>query len=355
MQGAVRSQDATEGASDEPAAAEATQAEPAADEPADEPAGGDAVAVEGILSGLDNPSGVAIQPETGCVFVSDSAAGRIVSFNPADAQPVEAAITGFPQDEYGKGPIFKIGPLGMVFLDRDTLVVGGGELVDGQELVRVYDLSAGTTLGYEDMEAVLGPLGPSEQTLKGEGNFYDLAASRTAIYITSNGDDTKGWVLRIAIEGSALGELTPFIATKELTAVDAPVGIELNHNGQLVVGQMGEVNVPQDSLYTVYDPETGELMHAAETGLYDIAALAYSPTTRNLYALDFAWMDTTQGGLFRLDVHEDGTVEAVKIAPLDKPTAMTFADNGDLYITLYGTPEEGSDKKPGRLVRVRGL
>ena len=32
--------------------------------------------VEEVLGGLTNPCGIAIQPETGHVFVSDSAAGR---------------------------------------------------------------------------------------------------------------------------------------------------------------------------------------------------------------------------------------------------------------------------------------
>ena len=38
-----------------------------------------------------------------------------------------------------------------------------------------------------------------------------------------------------------------------------------------------------------------------ETRLYDITGLAYSPKTGLLYATDFAWMQTDEGGLFRLD------------------------------------------------------
>ena len=33
---------------------------------------------EAIVKGLNNPCGVAIQPETGAIFVSESGAGRIV-------------------------------------------------------------------------------------------------------------------------------------------------------------------------------------------------------------------------------------------------------------------------------------
>jgi sugar lactone lactonase YvrE len=318
--------------------------------------------VQLILSGLNNPTGIAVQPETGHLFVADSGAGRVVAFDPAEKDrergKVRAAIIGFPKDVYGKGPMYDIGPLGLVFLDQNTLVVGDGSLKDGEELVRIYDLSEGGTLQY-DAGHNLGPIGPGDASVKGEGNFYALAASRTGIYVTCNGDDTKGWVARIKLEGGQPGELEPFIATKVATEeagkpTDAPVGITLNRDGHIVVGQMGEINVEGDSLYTVYDPEDGTLKAHSETGLYDISGLAYGPSGK-LYAVDYAWMDTTKGGLFRLDVDEElGTVEAVKIASLDKPTALAFGADGALYVTLIGTAEEGATKPAGQLVRVMG-
>lgn len=308
-----------------------------------------------ILSNLDNPAGIAIQPETGHVFVSDSGAGRIVSFDPAEKkQNVMLRIKGFSTDVYGKGPMYNIGPLGLAFLDQNTLVVGGGDLPDSKELVRVYDVSGTETLGVDDAKYKCGPIGPGADSEKGEGNFYGVAASKTNIYVTSNGDDTKGWVLKIDLADGVPGELTPFIPTKvRLEDTDAPVGITLNRDGQIVVGQMGEINKPEDSLYTVYDPETGELMTKIATGLYDIAGVAFSPKTGKLYAVDFAWMDTTLGGLYRLDVEEDALTK-VKIASLDKPTALAFAPDGTLYVSLIGTAEDGATKKPGKLVRIEG-
>lgn len=311
--------------------------------------------VKVILSKLDNPSGIAVQPETGEVFVSDGAAGRIISVNPESAEKPKVVVKGFPQDDYGKGPIYKIGPLGLLFLDKDTLVVGGGELKDGAELVRVYDLSGGKTLGMDDMKYSLGPIGPGDASQKGEGNFYGLAATKTAIYVTCNGDDTKGWVSRIELKDGVPGELTPFIATKVATQVDAPVGITMNRNGQIVVGQMGEVNMPGDSLFTVYDPESGEKMQSAETGLYDIAGLAYSPKTEKLYAVDYAWMEPAKGGLYRLDVNDDAnTLTAVKIATLERPSALAFTPEGALYVTLFGGNDDGKKKAQGKLVQVLG-
>ena len=63
-----------------------------------------------VLGGLSNPSGLAVQPETGHVFVSDSAAGKIIRVVDGKAEDV---VTGFKIDVYGKGPKYDIGPLGL--------------------------------------------------------------------------------------------------------------------------------------------------------------------------------------------------------------------------------------------------
>ena len=81
-----------------------------------------------VWDDLNNPCGVAVQPGTGHVFVSDSAAGRVIRIVKGKLEDV---ITGFPQDIYGKGPMYDIGPLGLAFPSQDTLVVGGGGLKDG--------------------------------------------------------------------------------------------------------------------------------------------------------------------------------------------------------------------------------
>lgn len=314
-----------------------------------------------VLSGLLNPSGVAVQPDTGHVFVSDSGALRVLDIDPADPNKHYSAIKGFPKDIYGKGPMYDIGPLGLLFLNKNTLVVGGGDLPDAQELVRVYSLSPGNSLAADAIKQKIGPIGPGEASLKGEGNFYALASNGKSIFITSNGDDTKGWVLKTDIQGGGdgpnpLGPLTPYIATKVATNVDAPVGITMNKAGQIVVGQMGEVNVPGDSLITLYDAGTGKMIANGATGLYDIASLAYSPKSGKLYAADFGWMDNSKGGVYRIDVKQDGdklTFKTELVAKLDKPSALAFGADGALYVTQFGTAKDGNER-PGSLVKIGG-
>jgi len=310
------------------------------------------VKVETVVGGLSNPCGVAVQPGTGAVVVSDSANGRVCR---VDGGKLVDLITGFPKDVFGKGPFYDIGPLGVAFSgDGKSLIVGDGGFKDGEECVRVYTMpEAGKpALNFDkDATAKLGPLAPAEGVL-GEGNLYAIAVTPTALYVTCNGDDTKGWVARATIEGTKYGKLERYLPTKEMVEVDAPVGITINKQGDIVVGQFGENNKPKDSLLSFYSAKTGKLLKNDETGLYDITALAYSPKTGLLYATDFAWMKTDEGGLFRIDAAQTG-VKATKIVSLDKPTALAFAPDGTLYITVIGPKgAEENAPKDGKLLKI---
>ncbi len=307
--------------------------------------------VETVVEGLTNPCGVVVQPETGDLFVSDSGAGRVIRVQIGeDGKAIQSdVITGFAKDIYGKGPMYNIGPLGLVFLDKNTLIVGGGDKVDVEEVIYVFEVpeAGAEAITVDAAKAKLGPLTKTEE-VQAEGNYYGLAIAGGALYASANGDDTKGWVVKSAIDGTKFGDLERSIATKEAVQVDAPVALTTDDKGNLVVGQMGEINVPNDSLLSFYSPKTGKLKLNLETGLFDITGLAYSPKG-HLYATDFAWMASEEGGLFRLDAEGKGqeqTINPVKIAGLDKPTALAFGKDGALYITVIGS--EGK----GQLVRL---
>jgi len=310
---------------------------------------------------LDNPSGIAVQPGTGDVFVAERRGiFRLTAPQPrgtaAEKPPKRrfAEVNGFPTDVYGKGPMYDIGPLGVAFIDAKHLVVGDGSRPDGKELVYIFEVGEEPAAKPQKESAAsqkLGPIPPSDETVSGEGNFYGVVVHDGAIYITNNGDDTKGWVSRSKLTDGKAGPLELYIATKVAVEVDAPVGITANDKGELVVGQMGEMTVPGDSLLTFYDAATGELKAKYETGLSDIAGVAYSPRTGKLYAVDFSWHDPSQGGLFELTV-ADGKCTSKKLFSLDKPTALAFDENGHLFIATYGTAEEGSNRKPGKIYRV---
>jgi DNA-binding beta-propeller fold protein YncE len=318
----------------------------------------DKVKVTPVLTGLLNPSGLVAEAGTTHLLVSDSGAGRILCFH-TDGWEYEKVITKFAGsgklDVYGKGPMYDIGPLGLAFMGK-KLVVGGGEKIDGEEVVSIFDMPPHGKTITADKATTIGPIKAGSDSAKGEGNFFGVAVTKDAIYITSNGDDTKGWILKSEIKDGKAGPLKPFIATKSKVSVDAPAGIAIDKHGHLVVGQMGEVNVAGDSLLTIYDTK-GELLASPKTGLSDIVGLAYSPKSGKLYAIDFSWADPKNGGLYRIDLSgedKDATVKTEKLCSLDKPAAMAFANDGSLYVAEFGTQAEGSTVRPGRLVKIEG-
>jgi glucose/arabinose dehydrogenase len=308
---------------------------------------------------LDNPSGLAIHPKTGHVFIASN--DGVHRFIPGEL-PLKCvlAVSDFPTDVYGKGPKFNISALGLAFLDDEQLVVGDGSLPDGQELVRVYKIPEKHDGKYlkakEDAAFTVGPIEAGEESVMGEGNYYGVAVLDGTVYVTNNGDDTKGWISRFSVKDGKPTELEPFIATKVATGVDAPVPIAVQE-GELYVGQMGEVTgKPGDSLLTIYDPSSidkddPKARKSYETGLHDIAGLAYSDKTQKWYATDFAWEKPEDGGLFELTVDGD-KVTAKKLAKLDKPTAVAFDKDGNLYVTVFGTKKEGDSMTPGKLLQI---
>jgi len=328
-------------------------AEKAAEKPAEQPAG---PTPKDSVVHLDNPARVCVHPGTGHVFVTSRQG--VFRFVP-ETRKIYLEVKGFPTDVYGKGPKYNIGPLGCTLWGTDRLIVPDGSRPDGEELVRVYKVEdAVPPKPREEGEAefTLGPIKGSGETPKGEGNFYQAVVWKDAIYVTSNGDDTKGWIVVSKIADGKPGELTPTIATKEATQTDAPVAITVSPDkSELVVGQMGEVSQAGDALLTFYNAD-GKLTKSYKTGLNDITGLAYSPTGK-LYATDFAWLDNAaeadakQGGLYELVIEGD-EVKPKKILALDRPTALAFDKEGGLYITVFSRGKDTGEKPAGGLVRL---
>jgi DNA-binding beta-propeller fold protein YncE len=310
------------------------------------------VKVETVLEGLNNPCGVAIQPETGHVFVADSGALRVIRVVDGKAEDV---IVGFSKDVYGKGPMYDIGPLGLVFLDKKTLVVGDGGNIDDKERLVVYEVPDAGQHAIKADQAVASFGLEANEELKAEGNYYAVAANKTGIFVTCNGDDNKGWVAKADLEGNKVTGFKRFIATKEAISIDAPVAVTISPRGDIVIGQMGEINVPEDSHLTFYDAKEGKLQRDFEIApIHDITGLAYSPKTNQLYATDFVWpwkADAPRGGLFKLIAARRGNEQSIKVEKvfgLDRPTALAFAADGTLYITI--APEE--NKTTGKLLKI---
>jgi DNA-binding beta-propeller fold protein YncE len=320
---------------------------------------------EPVLVNLVNPCGVTIQQQTGFVYVSSRYG--VYCYDPSYKKSKDhkawVVIDGYPEHVgvWEIGPKYDVGPLGLAFLDNDRLVVGGGSRKPGEDLVRIYRVPSkplGTQewMKEETAAATLGPIKSGKDTLKGEGTFYGVAVGASAIWVTCQGDDSKGWVAKAEIKTATssdlkLGELKPLIQTKTVTETALPTAITFTPDGkELLVGQMGDTESDAtDSILAFYDPTNGSLKRKLKAGLRDLTGLAYSPKTKTLYATDLASKSSYNGGLYSLAIEGDN-VKATKIAPLEKPTALAFDAAGHLYVSILGPSEKTRGTDPGALI-----
>jgi hypothetical protein len=321
-----------------------------------------AVKTETVAGGLDNPVAVAMR-SGGDLFISESGAGRVVRIAPGkDAKP-QPVVTGFPIGPSPDMPELRVGPLGLAFTPAGNLVVGSGGQGPEKDAVRVFVLPADNNpLTIDDAKKVL-TVKPGSESKTGEGWFYGVAATPYAIFATSRGDASGGWISRSFLQSGpgkyaeSLLDLRPFIESKRLVHCDGPTALAISKRNELVVGQAGKFDKTPDSMISFYNPTNSKLLLNLPTGLLDIVGVAYSPQSGQLYAVDLAWADDKQGGLFRLDATQtDGVlgVKAVKITSLDKPTALCFAPDGAVYVTILGTAKSGATEKPGQLLKITG-
>lgn len=316
-----------------------------------------------VLDGLDNPTAVAVQPDTGTVFIAESGAGRVVRLSKT-GDSIEPVVIGFSQDEDGNDPTDKIGPLGLAFIDKNTLVIGGGGRPDGEDRIYVVTvpdpgadpIKANDAPAFEPITAT----SEDELAATSDGDFFSVVVMADQVYTTANGDDQTGWIARGKLDGNKPGGVFErFLATTEKAKVNTPAALTKTPRDELLVGQMGVLDEQKDSLITFYNPADGKILLNLKTDLYDIISLKYGPEKQpydksHLYALDYAWSNPQSGRLVRLDaiLNEDGSqeVKSITLASLVHPTSMAFGPDGELYVTLLSSTDN-ANQADGKLIR----
>ncbi len=316
------------------------------------------VNVETLLSGLDNPSAVAVQPGTSVIFVAEGGTGQIIKVaDEKDAQPA-AVITGFPTHAYGKQK-YALGPLGLGFQSPSLLIVASGVSEAGGEVVRQYKLPSAPAeaVAFDKTEQAIDlakPRGEDGQL----AHACALLVGPTAVYALSHTDAQKPAIAKADITNLKIGEFKPLIALPSFAPRALPwtVPFTLSKKGFMVAVEPAAEADTKESNLAFYAGKTGKLLMRLPMELSEVTALVYSPKTDRLYALNFGESDPATGGLYRLDaavVNGQSGVEAVQVTPLDRPTGMAFGnDNRSLYVTAFGETKNGAAGKVGKLLKI---
>ncbi|TWU23801.1 hypothetical protein [Bythopirellula polymerisocia] len=326
------------------------------------PAGGDESArhqTEVILEGLDNPCGLALRPaaekdSTDEFYFAESAAGRVLRFSLDSPSDTREVLSGLATHSFGNQNSIEIGPWSLGFLTPSKLIVVGGVLEESKEHAGVYVLPAnGETLVAEQTDHTVGPLADSS-----DGNtvgFHNLAMGETVAYFSSGTGTVPGQIYYCALEANRLDSFRPLLKNQEMRS---PVGICLspvNSAGSqfLVATDVGDLQETRDSRLVFLSPISGTKLMQLETGLFDLVGLAYSPSGQ-IYAIDFAWQKTKEGGVYRLDDARwecQPACRAVKIASIFRPTSMVFASDGSMLVTSFGS---GAKPNQGTIIKITG-
>ncbi len=314
-----------------------------------------------VLGNLDQPSGLVVRPSNAKngpqqLFLAEGGAGRVIRTTTNQPNETTEVITGFAPSSFSEDPAIQLGPVGLAFLTRTLLVVGGRSPQKPQGVLSVYQINNdNTVMTAENASHLAGPVRSGDSSATDDGLFFGLAKTEHALFSTwSNAE--KGWVLKSAIEANRLAYLQPIATPKQSAHLGPTTAIAITPSSRptfLVVGRLGNFETPRDSTITFYVPKTAALAMSLDIGLNDLLALAYSPTGQ-LYAADFSQTDESLGGIYRLDdAYTAGqqACQAVKIASVARPTAMAFTPDGTLYVTALGPTDSPTQ---GVLLKITG-
>lgn len=304
------------------------------------------VNIEVVAKQLAYPTGLAVRPggsRSGPdLLIAEAGAGRVVGLS-SDATPPELVevLTGF-----SKAPA--AGPRCLAFRSRNRLLVA--QSGNGKDPARVseYDIDDEQLpmQGSASKAIVAYAQGGGDVALAGMGRDDSSLVVTTADH---------QWLLQATFQGRGADKLERFVKPLDATRVGTPRGVTFSEKGYLLVSLAGDRSAAGDSLIAFLHPvdlSAGPLL-VLETGLDEIVALAYSPTSGNLYAANCGSADSSSDGIYRLIASGGNGRDSCKaqlVARVEQPTAMAFKPDGTLYVTTGGAENEPT----GELLKLTG-
>jgi hypothetical protein len=319
--------------------------------------------VKKILTDLKNPHGVAVRPdgsgEAYEVFVAESGAGRVIKILSGKPEKRIDVVAGFSTKPANDDSPSSAGVHSLHFLDHMRLVVAGGD-DDGTPFVRLYELT-------EPESPLAADQHKHEANVPETGKESNFDAQVFRSIARTQPNDRVGDFLLVAAPANGESAGLVYVPVRSGTLGDAvPAqfknadeefqigGITVGKNGYVVVATNALGDSAKPSKLAFFSPLDRRIVMQIPTDLRRIIALAYSPKSGNLFVANSPTTDDGHAGIYRIDrVNEPGATgcTAVKIANVGSPTALAFAPDGMLYVTVSGDPKNNS---AGTLLKLTG-
>ena len=310
-----------------------------------------------ILANLDRPCGVAIHPESGELYMSEGGAGRIIRVVDYEDESAEQSVVieGFGQAGVGLDESLTLGPCGLLFLNKSNLLIAGNGSDANQRGLLIATLADQSDQARNAADLPRLAL-PQDST----GALYSIASSGPIVFASLVGPQGADQILASVVrDGTNLDKAESFEPLKPIVSMSvpptrhSPTAITVSPRGELVTAVSEGVEPGSQSQLAFIRVSDNAILTRLNVDLTHIVSLAYGvpqdgKKVRALYALDYGQRESGKGGLFRLDAVLQGNrlgVKAVRIAALERPTAMVVGKRGMIYVTLLG-----SDEKTGKLV-----
>lgn len=296
-----------------------------------------------VMSGLDNPRGLAFGPE-GALYVAE--AGRSGPGGSGFTGAVtrlwrgtqERVAVGLPSRLFPPANI--VGPNDISFQGRGgaTITIGlGGDPATrpalgpaGPQLGRLVKMNASGNWRYEvDVSAYEAAANPDGFLI--DSNPYGILALPGERLVTDAGANA---LLRVGANGE-ISTLGVFPARPGRSTDAVPTCVAVGPDGAYYVGELSGMPFTPGAA-RVYRVVPGQAPEVFLAGFTQIIDLAFGPDG-SLYVLQHGTGPFFSGPGALIRVAADGTRTTVLSAGLSRPTALAIGDDGAIYISNRGT------------------
>jgi sugar lactone lactonase YvrE len=342
-----------------------------------------------VLTGLDNPRGVAFGPE-GALYIAQAGSGGsgacgpgpegvrcygdtgVISRYELRSGNLTDVVTGLPSLATEDGQMFAIGPNDLSLHGRGnlffTIGFGGDPTLreaqfgpDGAKLARLGRATPDGTW------RLLSDLGQSEADHNPTGdevdsNPYGILALPGRQVVADAGANAlleirnDGAIAPLATFADGLADAPPFLGLPPGTQIPmdtVPTSVALGPDGNYYVGQLTGFPFPVGAANIYRVPAAGGAPQVVATGFTHIVDLAFGPDG-SLYVVEIA-----KNGLLAAFAGNDWTGALIRIAPngtrtelvpgvLTAPGGVAVGSNGDLYVT-----NNSIYSNTGQVIRIR--